>query len=142
MLVKGKTKGGFQVELEADGHELLADEPVDSGGDDAGPNPYALLLSALAACKVMTAHMYADRKKWPLEAVNVALSTHKVHAEDCEDCESEEGAKVDIIEVEIGFEGDLDQAQLDRLTEISERCPVHRTMISETVIRTKLLTKA
>lgn len=139
MLVKAKTKQGLQVDIEADGHSLLADEPVESGGQDAGPNPYALLLSALAACKVMTVHMYAERKGWPLETVDVSLSTHKVHADDCEDCESEDGAKVDIIEVDIAFSGDLDESQRERLAEISDRCPVHRTLTSETVIRTQLL---
>lgn len=140
MLVKAKSKQNLQVEIEAAGHQLLADEPVESGGDDAGPDPYALLLSSLAACKVMTVHMYAEHKGWPLETVEIVLQTHKVHADDCEDCMSEPGAKVDIIEVEIGFEGDLDEGQLERLAEISERCPVHRTLTSETVIRTELLT--
>lgn len=137
MLVQAETKKDLQVNINADGHALLADEPIESGGDGAGPDPYALLLSALAACKVMTVHMYAERKGWPLEKVDVSLDTHKVHAEDCEDCESEPGAKVDIIEVRISFEGDLDETQLARLTQISEKCPVHRTLTSETVIRTE-----
>jgi putative redox protein len=137
MLVTARKKENLQVSMEAGGHSLLADEPVSSGGEDKGPNPYALLLASLAACKVMTVQLYAQRKGWPLEDVRISLSTHKVHAEDCEDCDSDPGAKVDIIEAKIAFEGELDEAQISRLTEISERCPVHRSLTSETVIRTE-----
>ena len=111
---------------------------MEHGGDDAGPNPYGLLLSALGSCKVMTSHMYAERKGWPLEAVHVSLSTHQIHAKDCQDCDSNPEAKVDIIEVEIKFEGPLDEEQQARLREISDRCPLHRTLTSETKIRTSL----
>lgn len=139
MKVNAKTLQNLQVEIEADGHRLIGDEPVEAGGDDAGPDPYGLLLSALAACKVITVHMYARRKEWPLEAVNLSLSTHKVHAKDCEDCESDPDAKVDIIEAEISFEGNLDDDQRKRLAEISDRCPVHRTLTSEVKIRTEMV---
>ena len=116
-------------------HRLIADEPIGTG-EDAGPDPYALLLSALGACKVITVRMYAERKGWPLETVEVSLDTHKVHARDCEDCESDPEARVDIIEVDIAFEGPLTEDQLARLVEISERCPVHRTLTGEVKIRT------
>ncbi len=139
MKVKAKSLQNLQVEIEADGHRLIGDEPVEAGGDDAGPDPYGLLLSSLAACKVITVHMYARRKEWPLEAVSLSLSTHKVHARDCEDCESDPDAKVDIIEAEISFEGDLDQDQRSRLAEISDRCPVHRTLTSEVKIRSQMV---
>jgi len=119
-------------------HELIADEPLDIG-DDAGPDPYSLLLSSLAACTIMTVKIYAARKKWPLEDVKLSLSTRKVHAKDCEDCESDPNAKVDVIERQISFQGDLTQDQIDRLTDIASKCPVHRTLTSETVIRTKIL---
>ena len=81
--------------------------------------------------------MYAQKKGWNLEGVRVSLSTRKVHAKDCEDCESDLNAKVDIIDVQIQFEGDLDEIQENRLLEISERCPVHRTLTSEVKIRTR-----
>lgn len=136
MRLTAKNLENLQVELEVGGHRLVADEPISAGGDGQGPDPYALLLSSLAACKIITVQMYARRKDWPLEAVTVHLDISKVHAKDCEDCESDPNAKVDIIETEIHFEGDLDQAQLERLTEISERCPVHRSLTSETKIRT------
>lgn len=128
----------LQVAITAREHQWVADEPL-GVGDDQGPNPYELLLGALAACKVMTCHMYANRKGWPLEAVDVRLSTHKVYARDCEECRSNPNAKVDIIDCQISLQGDLTQEQTARLVEISERCPVHRTLTSETRIRTKLV---
>ena len=92
----------LQVELTAGRHRWLADEPL-GVGDDKGPNPYDLLLGALAACKVMTCKMYAGRKGWSLEAAEVSLNTSKVHARDCEVCESDPNARVDIIECQTGF---------------------------------------
>jgi putative redox protein len=83
--------------------------------------------------------MYARKKGWPLEGVEVSLSTYKVHAKDCEDCESDPNAKIDVIECEIGFQGELSYEQIQRLAEISERCPVHRTLVSETRIHTRLV---
>ena len=127
----------LQVHITAGNHQWVSDEPLDVG-DDAGPNPYALLLGALGACKVMTVHMYANRKGWPVKSVRVSLNTYKVYSRDCEDCDSSPNAKVDIIECLISFEGDLTPEQIKRLTEISERCPVHRTLTSETRIRTSL----
>ncbi len=138
MKVHARTRENLQVEIDADGHPLLADESLAAGGNNAGPDPYALLLSSLAACKVMTAHMYANRKGWPLEAVSLGLETRKVHAEDCEDCASDPGAMVDIIDVRIDFEGELTVEQRERIAEIADRCPVHRTLTSETKIRTTL----
>jgi putative redox protein len=135
MKVYAKNSRNFQVEITAGRHALLADESL-GVGDDAGPDPYALLLSALGACKVMTLIMYANRKGWTLTAVEVVLDTHKVHAKDCEDCESDPDARVDIIEVELRLSGDLSADQIRRLVEISERCPVHRTLTGEVKIRT------
>src|SRR5690606_12630143 len=117
-----------QVIIQADGHQLLADEPPSSGGEDKGPDPYELLLSSLAACKIITVHMYARRKEWPVEAVTISLTHKKILAQECEDCESPPGTKVDVIDCEIGFEGDLDAAQIARLAEIADRCPIHRTL--------------
>lgn len=83
----------------------------------------------------MTVRMYANRKGWPLEAVDVRLSIHKIYARDCEDCESDPNAKVDIIEEQLSFEGPLSDEQLGRLAEIADKCPIHRTLTSETKIR-------
>ena len=125
---------GYRAEVTAGSHRWVADEPESVGGGDQGPNPYELLLAGLGACKVMTMRMYADRKEWPLEGSSVTLSHGRIHAEDCEDCETAEG-KIDEIRVEIEVDGDLDDEQRHRLVEIAERCPVHRTLTSETKIR-------
>ncbi|MDX1763383.1 MAG: OsmC family protein [bacterium] len=138
MKVIARSAAGLQVEIEAGRHHLIADEP-EGVGEDAGPNPYDFLLTALGACTVMTLQMYARRKKWPLEAVEVRLSTYKVHAADCTECSSAPNARVDIIERELKFRGDLSDEQKKRLTEIAERCPVHRTLPTETKIRTTVV---
>ena len=135
MSIIARNSTNVQVEVTSGRHRFVSDEPI-GVGDDAGPDPYALLLSALGACKVMTVQMYARRKGWSLEDVQVDLDTRKVHAKDCEDCESDPDARVDIIECQISFSGDLTPEQIARLTEISKRCPVHRTLTSETKIRT------
>jgi putative redox protein len=117
-------------------HVLLADEPEDAGGADAGPDPYELLLAALGACAGITVQMYADRKQWPLGEVHVALSWARVHAEDCAECDTKVGM-VDGIEMEISFSGDLSEDQRRRLTEIANKCPVHRTLSSPIQIHTR-----
>jgi putative redox protein len=136
MSVHALSRAGYQVEINARRHTFLADEPP-GVGSDSGPSPYELLLGALAACKLITVQMYAERKGWPLEGVEIELSTHKIHARDCEDCENDPQAKVDIIETSLRFSGELSDDQLERLAEIADRCPVHRTLTSETRIRSK-----
>ncbi len=131
----GKT--GYTSYASAGGHPLISDEPVAYGGRDLGPSPYDLLLTALGACTTMTLRMYADRKQWPLEKVKAHLNHNKIHAQDCQDCESKSG-KLDRIEREIELFGPLDEQQRQRLLEIADRCPVHRTMHSEIVVETKL----
>lgn len=128
---------GYFNRVFAGSHQLVADEPRSVGGTDRGATPYGLLLAALGACKSMTLRMYAERKKWPLERVSVRLKHEKIHVRDCEECESAEG-RVDRIETSLRVTGDLTDEQRERLTEIAERCPVHRTLTSETVISTVL----
>ena len=128
----------YQVQISAGNHAWIADEPLDTG-DDLGPSPYDLLLSALGACTVMTVEMYAKRKAWPLDSVEVRLDTHKIYARDCEDCLSDPNSKVDVITREIHFTGALSEEQIARLTEIADRCPVHRTLTSEIKIRTAVI---
>jgi len=138
MRITAHTIENYQVAITNGRHEWVGDEPVSAGGDDTGPTPYDYLLAGLAACTVITLHMYAQRKEWPLERVNVGLDHRKVAADDCDECATSGSTKVDIIDLEISFEGNLDQQQRDRLLQIAKRCPVHRTLISETVVRTKM----
>jgi putative redox protein len=128
---------GFVQEIQAGRHRLAADEPAEAGGTDAGPSPYDLLLAALGACTSMTLSMYARRKQWPLERVAVRLTHSRIHAEDCAECETREGM-LDRIEREITLGGPLSAEQRARLLEIANRCPVHRTLVSEIDIRTRL----
>jgi len=131
--VTARTGDAYRTEIQAGRHALVSDEPEDVGGDDAGPSPYDLLLSALGSCTGMTLRMYADRKEWPLEETIVRLSHEKIHAEDCDHCETEEG-RVDRIEREIEVRGALSDAQRERLLEIANKCPVHRTLHSEVTV--------
>ena len=128
-------QGRFQQAITVGPHRLTADEPIDAGGLDTGPNPYDLLLAALGACTAMTVRLYAEHKKLPLEQVAVTLRHQKIHAADCETCETKEG-KIDRIDRTIAFAGNLDAAQRRRLLEIADKCPVHRTLTSEIDIRT------
>ncbi len=128
--------GKFQQAIAAGPHRLLSDEPESYGGKDTGPSPYDLLLAGLGACTVMTVRLYADRKKWPLEKTHAVLRHEKIHAEDCADCETRDG-RLDHITRELRFYGDLDEEQRAKLLEISEKCPVHRTLHAEVKIDTK-----
>jgi len=132
-----KTEDGYRTEMTAGHHTLVADEPEDVGGTDAGPSPYDLLLSALGSCTGMTLRMYADRKEWPLEETVVRLSHEKIHAKDCDHCDTNDG-KVDRIEREIELIGDLSPDQRERLLEIANKCPVHRTLHSEIDVASSL----
>ncbi len=116
---------------------MRADEPIAAGGADNGPSPYDLLLAGLGACTSMTIRMYAAQKQWPLAGLSVKLTHAKVYAEDCADCDTKAG-KIDRIEREITIEGDLDGAQREKLLEIANKCPVHRTLNSEVWIPTRL----
>ncbi len=119
----------LRQEVYARTHWLVSDEPSDLGGEDCGPTPYELLLGALGACTSITLLMYARRKGWPLENVEVRLEHRRVHARDCAECEQREGY-LDHIEKAIVVAGELSQEQLDRLAEIAEKCPVNRTLHS------------
>lgn len=136
MPLTARSLENYQVELINGAHKWIGDEPKSAGGDDAGPDPYGMMLGALATCKIATVQMYANRKEWPLEGVEITMDYHRELGKDCEDCEAEGSERVDIFTVEISFKGDLDDEQIARLKEISSRCPVHRSLLSETVIRT------
>ena len=137
VVVSGRADG-FAQEVRVGRHLLASDEPLASGGTDTGPNPYDLLLAALGSCTSMTVAMYARRKGWPLESVTVSLRHAKIHAADCEECETKEG-RLDRIERDVRLEGPLDDAQRARLLEIANKCPVHRTLTLEIDVRTRLV---
>ncbi|QWV93692.1 bifunctional alpha/beta hydrolase/OsmC family protein [Geomonas oryzisoli] len=128
---------GFRTEIFANGFSLTADEPVSYGGSNEGPSPYEFLMAGLAACTTMTMQMYARRKGWPLVDALVRLSHHKIHAEDCRDCDSQD-RRIDKFHRELELVGELDQEQRQKLLEIAEKCPVHRTLTSEIRVETTL----
>lgn len=118
-------------------HELVADEPSDLGGANAGPTPYGYLLAALGACTTMTLRIYAARKKIPLKRASVSLRHEKTHAKDCAEC-GEKGGKIDLIERELVLEGDLTGEQRAELLAVADKCPVHKTLRGMAEINTVL----
>jgi putative redox protein len=120
----------------ADGHRMLADEPVAAGGTGLGPDPYEFVKAGLGACTAMTLRMYASRKGWPLERVQVAVSFTREHRDDCEHCEEGKPELVGVFRRRLMLEGPLDAEQRARLMEIADRCPVHRTLSQSSVIET------
>jgi len=129
--------GTFRTDIVAAGHALVADEPESVGGTNLGPSPYDLLGAALASCTTMTLQLYARHKKLDLESVSVAVRHDKLHASDCEDCETREG-KLDEFRRELTLVGDLDDATRQRMLEIADKCPVHRSLHGEVKVRTAL----
>ncbi|MGD8654082.1 MAG: alpha/beta fold hydrolase, partial [Desulfobacterales bacterium] len=127
----------YVTDIMAAGHSLVADEPQSMGGADLGPAPFDLLMASLGACKAITLRMYSDRKNWPLDGVTVQLNHKKIDAADCETCQTKEG-QLDQFECEIDLAGELDDEQKKRLLQIADRCPVHRTLHSEIVVRSEL----
>jgi putative redox protein len=121
----------YRQQITAGHHELGADEPIDNGGTDTGPSPYDLLLSALGACTSITVSMYARRKGWPLDSVSVRLTHAKLSV-------AGKPGKVDRITRELSLSGVLSREQREKLLEIANKCPVHRTLMSGTQIETTL----
>jgi putative redox protein len=124
----------YKTVMTAGNHELISDEPEKVGGKDLGPDPYDYLLMSLGSCSVITMRMYADRKEWPVEDIYIEMRHFKDHADDCEDCDDPK-ARIDKIEKEIIIKGDLSDDQIERLLEISKKCPVHRTLLNEVEIK-------
>ncbi len=134
-------QGWYAQDITVGRHVLHADEPERVGGNDTGPSPYQFLAAALGACTSMTLRMYAERKGWVLGPVSVRVSHAKIHAADCADCETN-GGLVDEFVREISLEGPLDAAQIARLTEIADKCPVHRTLHAEVKVRTVVVDRS
>ncbi len=138
VLVTEAGDGRFAQTINVGRHWLRADEPPSVGGDDSGPSPYQLLSASLGACTSMTMRLYAMRKKWSIDRISVRVHHEKIHAQDCAKCETTEG-KVDRMEREIHVEGELTEEQKQRLLEIADKCPVHRTLHSEVVVTSRLV---
>ncbi len=138
-VVVTETGAAYAQRIET-GHFLLsADEPIPAGGGETGPDPYALLLAALGACTSVTLRMYANRKGWPLEGVSVRVGHDKIHARDCAECEAQDDSRIDRFTREITLRGPLSAEQRQRLAEIADRCPVHRTLMGQKTIVTRLV---
>jgi uncharacterized OsmC-like protein len=136
VVVQGSA-AGFAQTITVGRHRLAGDEPAPFGGTDTGPDPYGFLLASLGSCISITLGMYARRKGWPLDAVTVRLQHARVHATDCERCETADGS-IDRIECAVELSGVLSDAQRARLLEIAGKCPVHRTLTSPIQIQTHL----
>lgn len=128
----------FTTQMKAGRHYFTADEPTSVGGNNFGPTPYDLISSGLAACTVMTIQMYARRKEWNIENVECHVHYDKQHAADCDNCEDDK-AKIDTFTRSIKITSNLDEKQLQRVLQIADKCPVHRTLHSETQVITKLV---
>ena len=126
--------GNLRNEVTGAAHSLITDEPVAAGGEDAGPDPYTLLLGALGSCISMTVMLYARRKAWPVERVTVRLRQKRIHGKDCTECEEQPEGFVHRIERSVTVEGNLTEEQQTRLQEIAHKCPVHKTLTSPIII--------
>ena len=129
VVVRGNARS-FRQDVVAGKHQLVADEPVSYGGQNEGPTPYDYLLTALGVCTSMTIGLYARKKEFPLDDIVVSLRHSRIHAKDCEDCETKEGM-LDRIELQVEMTGALTPEQHARLMAVAAKCPVHRTLKSE-----------
>lgn len=138
VIVQESGAGKYAQDIIIDKHHLTGDEPVADGGNDLGPSPYDFLLTALGTCTSMTVRMFADLKKIPLTKIIVKLTHEKVYANDCVNCENNH-SKIDHIDRKIELQGDLTQEHRKNLLDIANKCPVHRTLTSQTTITTELI---
>ena len=130
--------GKFGTEIMTGTHQFVADEPKSYGGEDGGPTPYQLLLSALGACTAMTMKMYADRKRLPLEEVRVTLNHTRHHEPDVENAvEGTGGRQIEVIHRKIGVSGDLTDEEREAIMAMADKCPVHRTLNGNLEISTE-----
>ncbi|HEY6070028.1 MAG TPA: OsmC family protein [Chthoniobacterales bacterium] len=135
VIVHGDAKG-FAQKIDIGSFHIDADEPVSYGGTDTGPSPYDLILGALGACTSMTIGLYARKRSWPVDKITVSLRHSKIHAKDCDDCETKEG-RIDRVEMEIHLEGALTDEQRAKLMEVAGKCPIHQTLTHEINIKTR-----
>ncbi len=127
-LVTAKLEEGMAVRLSNGRHVWSADEPIEAGGADTGPNPYELLLGSLAACTCITISWYCKQKGISLKSVSANYDFARIHIDDCKDCDIPDRGFFEKITSNVHIEGDFDDAQRKRLAQIAERCPVHKTL--------------
>ncbi|WP_404420189.1 alpha/beta fold hydrolase [Thalassospira australica] len=140
VVVRETGLGKFQAMVLAGHHRMFADEPEDVGGFDSGPSPYDFLAAALGSCTVMTMRMYADQKQIPVDGIRVEVRHDKIHASDCMECGPEfeqKGGKIDRFERIITLHGDFTEEVREKLIAIANKCPVHRTLESKSLIVTR-----
>ena len=126
--ITARLESGMIVQLSNGRHEWTADEPLDAGGTDSGPNPYELLLGSLAACTCITISWYCQHKGLQLDSVSTSYDLSRVHIDDCKDCDIPDRGFIEEITSNVHIEGEFDDAQRKRLAQIAERCPVHKTL--------------
>jgi len=127
--ISAQLSDGFAVDLQStSGHTWSSDEPTEVGGTDTGPTPYELLLGSLAACTSITVSMYAQRKGWNVERIEVDYEHDRVHVKDCLKCEDHQKGYIDRIVSRVTIHGDLDETQRERLAHVAANCPVHKTL--------------
>jgi uncharacterized OsmC-like protein len=119
---------GTVVDIQARTFSWRGDEPLAAGGTDVGPTPYEILLGSLAACIAITLRLYANHKKITLDEVDVTLEFDQVHADDCADCDERADGWLDRIQSRVIIRGSFDEPQRARLTQVAQRCPVHKTL--------------
>ncbi|MDX2003332.1 MAG: OsmC family protein [Chitinophagales bacterium] len=120
----------YTTHIQAGTHRLIADEPIEEvGGKDLGPTPGQYLLSSLGSCTAITLRMYADRKGWPLEGVSIQLHLESTDIQ---------GISHTHIKQQIELQGDLDEAQIARLHQIADLCPMHKILMGKTDIHTEM----
>ena len=133
--ITAELASGLTVNLSNGRHSWTAGEPVAAGGTDAGPNPYELLLSSLAACTCLTIAMYCRHKGMTLNSIHASYEFANIHADDCETCEDDTRGSIEQITGNIRISGDFDDSERKRLAQIVTRCPVHKTLANGVVFQ-------
>ena len=126
--VSASLRVGTRVDIRSRQFLWRSDEPPPAGGADSGPTPYEFLLGSLAACIAITLRLYATHKAIPLTGVEVTLEIDRVHADDCADCDERVDGLIERVQSQVTIHGELTAAQRARLTQVAQRCPVHKTL--------------
>ena len=126
--VSASLRVGTRVDVRSRQFLWRSDEPPPAGGADSGPTPYEFLLGSLAACIAITLRLYATHKAIPLTGVEVTLEIDRVHADDCVECDERVDGLIERVQSQVTIHGELTAAQRARLTQVAQRCPVHKTL--------------